>query len=94
MERYFQNSEREIPPFNAKKPKYNYALTTNVIMNYVIYKSGSDWEKLLHKVFNEHVKVKGNVRFLQTKPKRDPNLEAFGKLVDILFMLIDMIFYG
>ena len=67
MQKYFQNSKRDIPSFNAKKPKYNYsALTTNVIMNYVIYKTGDDWENLLHKIFNEHVKVKESVRFLQT----------------------------
>ena len=73
MEKYFQNSKRAIPSFNAKKPKYNYsALTTNVIMNYVIYRTGDDWEMLLHKVFNEHIKVKGNVRFLQTSNRRMP----------------------
>ena len=67
MQKYFENTKRDIPSFNAKKPKYNYsALTTNVIMNYVIYKTGDDWKNLLHKVFNEHVKVKDNVRFLQT----------------------------
>ena len=64
---HFKDSKKHIPSFNAKKPKYNYsALTTNVIMNYVIYKTGKDWKKLLHKVFNQHIKVKENVRFLQT----------------------------
>jgi len=72
MEKYFQNSKRAIP-LNANKPKYNYsALTTNVIMNYVIYKSGNDWEALLHKVFNDHIKVKGNVSFLQITKHRSP----------------------
>ena len=72
MQKYFQNSKRDIPSFNAKKPKYNYsALTTNVIMNYVIYKTGDDWENLLHKIFNEHVKVKESVRFLQTLNVKD-----------------------
>jgi len=62
MEKYFQNTKKS-------KPVYNYsALTTNVIMNYVIFKTGDDWEKLLHKVFNEHVKVKDNVYFHQTAP--------------------------
>ena len=28
-------------------------MTTNVIMNYVIYKTGDDWNKLLHKIFVE-----------------------------------------
>jgi len=60
MKKYFQNTKKS-------KPVYNYsALTTNVIMNYVIFKTGDDWEKLLHKVFNEHVKVKDNVYFHQT----------------------------
>ena len=67
IQKYFQNTKRELSSFNAKKAKYNYsALTTNVIMNYVIHKTGKDWEGLLHKVFNNHVKVKGDVRFLQT----------------------------
>jgi hypothetical protein len=50
------------------KLNYNYsALTTNVIMNYVKHKAGADWEKLLHKVFNEHVKVKNSVQFQRSK---------------------------
>ena len=40
-------------------------------MNYTIYKTGDDWEKLLHKVFNEHVKVKDNVWFHQTVQKHN-----------------------
>ena len=60
MKDYFQGTKKS-------KPVYNYsALTTNVIMNYVIHKTGDDWEKLLHKVFNEHVKVKDNVYFSTT----------------------------
>ena len=60
MKKYFQNTKKS-------RRVYNYsALTTNVIMNYVIFKTGDDWEKLLHKVFNEHVKVKDNVYFHQT----------------------------
>ena len=46
---------------------YNYnGLATNLIMNYTIFKTGDDWQKLLHKVFNEHVRVKDNVWFHQT----------------------------
>ena len=54
---------------NTKKSKatYNYnALATNVLMNYTIYKTGDDWQKLLNKVFNEHVKVKDTVWFHQS----------------------------
>ena len=60
MKDYFQNTKKSGRVYNYS------ALTTNVIMNYVIFKTGDDWEKLLHKVFNEHVKVKDNVYFHQT----------------------------
>ena len=60
MKNYFQNTKKSNRVFNYS------ALTTNVIMNYVIFKTGDDWEKLLHKVFNEHVKVKDNVYFSTT----------------------------
>ena len=49
------------------KPVYNYnALATNLLMNYTIYKTGDDWEKLLNKVFNEHVRIKDSVWFHKT----------------------------
>ena len=64
---FFQNSKKSSSTYN-----YN-ALVTNIIMNYVIFKTGDDWEKLLHKVFNEHVKVKDNVYFQQTVPRYMPN---------------------
>jgi len=66
----------------TKKAKlvYNYsALTTNVIMNYVIYKTRDDWEKLLHKVFNEHVRIKNNVYFLQTVNPNYNETDASGR---------------
>ena len=63
---FFQNSKKSSSIYN-----YN-ALVTNIIMNYVIFKTGDDWEKLLHKVFNEHVKVKDNVYFSQAVPRHMP----------------------
>ena len=47
---------------------YNYsALTTHVLMNYVIYKAGDNWERLLHKVFVENAKIKNQVYFEKTR---------------------------
>ena len=69
----------ELDLLNSKKskPVYNYsALTTHVIMNYVIYKTDNNWGKLLHKVFNEHVKVKNSVYFVKT-----PKVGRYEKLV-------------
>ncbi len=54
----------------AEKSKliYNYsALTTNVILNYVKFKTGDDWEKLLNKVYNKHVGVKKSVYLQRSK---------------------------
>ena len=49
---------------------FNYsAMTTNVIMNYVIYKTGDDWNKLLHKIFVEAAKVAKRVYFHKTLVK-------------------------
>ena len=63
MNRYLKGTEKS-------KLIYNYsALTTNVIMNYVKFKAGDDWDKLLHKVFNEHVKVKNSVQFQKSSRK-------------------------
>ena len=61
MNKYLRGTEKN-------KLIYNYsALTTNVIMNYVKHKAGDNWDKLLHKVFNEHVKVKNNVQFQKSR---------------------------
>ena len=63
MNRYLKGTEKS-------KLIYNYsALTTNVIMNYVKHKAGDDWDKLWHKVFNEHVKVKNSVQFQKSNRK-------------------------
>jgi len=63
MNKYLKGTEKS-------KLIYNYsALTTNVIMNYVKFKAGDDWDKLLNKVFNEHVKVKNSVQFQKSSRK-------------------------
>jgi len=59
MKKYFKGKDGLEPGVH-----FNYsALTTNVIMNYVIYKTGDDWEKLLHKIFVEDAKVSKRVYF-------------------------------
>ena len=61
MNEYLRGTEKS-------KLIYNYsALTTNVILNYVKYKAGNDWEKLLNKVYNEHVGVKNSVYLQRSK---------------------------
>ena len=58
MDNYFQNTKKSSSVYN-----YN-ALATNVVMNYVIFKVGDDYKKLLKKIFQDDAKTKGNVYFL------------------------------
>ena len=66
MKKYFKDKDGLEP---GKYFNYS-ALTTNVIMNYVIYKTGDDWKKLLHKVFVEDAKVAKRVYFGKTLNKQ------------------------
>ena len=69
MKKYFKDKPGEEPGVN-----YNYsAVVTNLIMNYVIYKTGDDWKKLLQKVFTEDAKVKNKVYFHKTLRIKDGN---------------------
>ena len=81
MKRYFEGTKRyKASGWNTTTGEvssglvYNYsAMTTNVIINYVIYKTGNDWEKLLHKIFTEDAKVKNQVYFAKTLNKKVGN---------------------
>ena len=65
MKKYFKDVDGLEP---GKYFNYS-AMTTNVIMNYVIYKTGDDWNKLLHKIFVEDAKVAKRVYFHKTLVK-------------------------
>ena len=65
MKKYFKDVDGLEP---GKYFNYS-AMTTNVIMNYVIYKTGDDWNKLLHKIFVEDAKVSKRVYFAKTLDK-------------------------
>ena len=62
MKKYFKDKDGLEP---GKYFNYS-AMTTNVIMNYVIYKTGDDWDKLLHKIFVEDAKISKRVYFTKT----------------------------
>ena len=89
MKRYFQNTKpfRDVEngTWNTSTgemefQKYNYsAMTTNVVMNYVIYKTGDDWNKLLHKVFTEDAKVQRNVYFGKSIEKHKSGNRSSGE---------------
>ena len=57
MKKYFKGKK-----YLGWSPHQLEVLTTNVIMNYVIYKTGGDW-KSYYKVFVEDAKVAKRVYF-------------------------------
>ena len=63
----FANLElKDSEPSNSKKYHYN-GLATNIIMNYVIYKTDKDFQKLLNEIFQKKAKVENSVFFLKQK---------------------------
>ena len=67
----FANKElKNSEPTNSKKYYYN-GLATNIIMNYVIFKTNKDFQKLLNEIFQKKAKVEGSVFFLKQKAVKD-----------------------
>ena len=75
MKRHFKDKPGQEPGIT-----FNYsAVVTNVIMNYVIYKTGDDWNKLLHKIFVEDAKVAKRVYFGKSLEKHKYNNRKSGE---------------
>ena len=63
----FANQElKNSEPSSSKKYYYN-GLATNIIMNYVIYKTNKDFQKLLNEIFQKKARVENSVFFLKQK---------------------------
>jgi len=62
VEDFAKNELKDTQPKGAKVWNYH-GLLTNVIMNYAIYKSGDNFEDLLHKIFSEKVGIAHEVYF-------------------------------
>ena len=67
-------AERELKdskPSPKWSDKYRYnGLVTNIIMNYVIYKSGSNFQNVLNEIFQKKAGIKYSVFFLKNKWQR------------------------
>jgi hypothetical protein len=63
----FANQElKNSEPSSSKKYYYN-GLATNIIMNYVIYKTNKDFQKLLNEIFQKKARVENSVFFMKQK---------------------------
>ena len=90
------NHENDIKTFagefkNSKKGKseFNYsAFSTQLILNYVLFKTGEDFEKILEKTFKEKAKIKHSVFFYKvpgsSKDRGNANIMFFASRYDYL----------
>jgi len=54
------------------KPVYNYHdLLPNIIFNYILFKSGNDFQKILDKVYKEKAKIKNSVYFFKLREREE-----------------------
>ena len=79
---YFKNSKKG-------KSEFNYsAFATQLILNYVLFKTGDDFEKILEKTFNKKAKIKDSVIFWKvknsSKKKGNANIMFYATRYDYL----------
>lgn len=56
----------------SENKKYNYnPLVTNILLNYIVFKSNGNFQKLLNDIFVEKVKVEKSVYFFKQKHSKD-----------------------
>ena len=66
---YLQNTK-------SSKPRFNYhSINSSIVLNYVLFKTGNDFEKILEKTFKDKAKIKNSVLFYKTtaRPKKEGN---------------------
>ena len=79
---YFKNSKKATSRFNYS------AFATQLILNYVLFKTGDDFEKILEKTFNKKAKIKDSVIFWKvrnsSKEKGNANIMFYATRYDYL----------
>ena len=66
---YLQNTK-------SSKPRFNYhSINSSIVLNYVLFKTGDDFERILEKTFKDKAKIKNSVLFYKTtaRPKKEGN---------------------
>ena len=66
---YLQNTK-------SSKRRFNYnSINSTIVLNYVLFKTGDDFERILEKTFKDKAKIKNSVFFYKTtaRPKKEGN---------------------
>ncbi len=60
---HLKNSKRA----KQRRPRFNYnSINSSIVLNYILFKTGNDFEKILEKTFKEKAKIKHSVFFFKT----------------------------
>ena len=78
-------AEIELKGTKKSSKKYNYhGLNTNIIFNYVIHKTGDDFENLMNNIFQNKAKIEDDVWFVYTRNSLDARYTFFLTRYDYL----------
>jgi hypothetical protein len=78
-------AQNELKGTKKSSKKYNYnGLNTNIIFNYVIHKTGDDFENLINDIFQNKAKIEDDVWFVYTKNSLDGRYTFFLTRYDYL----------
>ena len=73
----------------SSKPRFNYnSINSSIVLNYVLFKTGDDFEKILEKTFKDKAKIKNSVLFYKTparsKKEGNANIQFYATRYDYL----------
>ena len=78
-------AQNELKGTKKSSKKYNYhGLNTNIIFNYVIHKTGDDFENLINDIFQNKAKIEDDVWFVYTENSLDGRYTFFLTRYDYL----------
>ena len=88
LEEYLYHLKNTKPSIK-KKPRFNYhSINSSIVLNYILFKTGNDFEKILEKTFKEKAKIKNSVFFFKiknsTRESGNVNIQFYATRYDYL----------
>ena len=88
LEKYLVHLKNTKPSIK-KIPRFNYnSINSSIVLNYILFKTGNDFEKILEKTFEDKAKIKNSVFFYKTpfskKKEGNVNIQFYATRYDYL----------
>ena len=88
LEEYLYHLKNTKPSIK-KRPRFNYhSINSSIVLNYILFKTGNDFEKILEKTFKEKAKIKNSVFFFKikdsTRESGNVNIQFYATRYDYL----------